>query len=153
MGSPTWEASGRGAEAETWVRGRVVASRAEAMWGRATGRRGAGAGAGSGQALPRGLGLTECGGVCEACALRGSCEHHFSPAAAPVTAQDQSASRPSLAAGTWPYRRESDKVLVQSVCVQIRGQILQKLGAPLTPALEPRRWPASPRPDLRAESG
>ncbi|XP_036089268.1 alpha-protein kinase 1 isoform X3 [Rousettus aegyptiacus] len=34
----------------------------------------------------------------------------------------------SGATGTWPYRRESDKVLVQSVCVQIRGQILQKLG-------------------------
>lgn len=59
----------------------------------------------------------------------------------------------SGATGTWPYRRESDKVLVQSVCVQIRGQILQKLGAPLTPAPEPRRWPASPRPDLWAESG
>lgn len=153
MGSPTWEASGRGAEAETWVRGRVVASRAEATWGRATGRRGAG-GRGRERAGPsQGLGPHECGGVCEACALRGSCEHHFSLAAAPVTAQDQSASRPSLAAGTWPYRRESDKVLVQSVCVQIRGQILQKLGAPLTPAPEPRRWPASPRPDLRAESG
>ncbi|XP_039702846.1 alpha-protein kinase 1, partial [Pteropus medius] len=32
------------------------------------------------------------------------------------------------ATGTWLYRRESDKVLVQSVCIQIRGQILQKLG-------------------------
>ncbi|XP_023420113.2 alpha-protein kinase 1 [Cavia porcellus] len=32
------------------------------------------------------------------------------------------------ATGTWLYRNESDKVLVQSVCVQIRGQILQKLG-------------------------
>uniref|UniRef100_A0A8C2LKB9 Alpha-kinase 1 n=1 Tax=Cricetulus griseus TaxID=10029 RepID=A0A8C2LKB9_CRIGR len=30
--------------------------------------------------------------------------------------------------GTWLYRNESDKVLVQSVCIQIRGQILQKLG-------------------------
>ncbi|KAK2116116.1 Alpha-protein kinase 1, partial [Saguinus oedipus] len=29
---------------------------------------------------------------------------------------------------TWLYRNESDKVLVQSVCIQIRGQILQKLG-------------------------
>ncbi|KAM5255651.1 alpha-protein kinase 1 [Ctenodactylus gundi] len=32
------------------------------------------------------------------------------------------------ATGTWVYRNESDKVLVQSVCIQIRGQILQKLG-------------------------
>ncbi|XP_076998646.1 alpha-protein kinase 1 isoform X2 [Tamandua tetradactyla] len=32
------------------------------------------------------------------------------------------------ATGTWLYRKESDKVLVQSVCIQIRGQILQKLG-------------------------
>ncbi|CAK6445109.1 unnamed protein product [Pipistrellus nathusii] len=32
------------------------------------------------------------------------------------------------AAGSWLYRHESDRVLVQSVCVQIRGQILQKLG-------------------------
>ncbi|XP_023373961.1 alpha-protein kinase 1 [Otolemur garnettii] len=32
------------------------------------------------------------------------------------------------ATGSWLYRNESDKVLVQSVCVQIRGQILQKLG-------------------------
>ncbi|XP_071071163.1 alpha-protein kinase 1 isoform X2 [Dasypus novemcinctus] len=32
------------------------------------------------------------------------------------------------ATGTWLYRSESDKVLVQSVCIQIRGQILQKLG-------------------------
>uniref|UniRef100_A0A8B9W8T1 Alpha kinase 1 n=1 Tax=Bos mutus grunniens TaxID=30521 RepID=A0A8B9W8T1_BOSMU len=32
------------------------------------------------------------------------------------------------ATGTWLYRNESDKVLVQSVCIQIRGQILQKLG-------------------------
>ncbi|XP_021052379.1 alpha-protein kinase 1 [Mus pahari] len=32
------------------------------------------------------------------------------------------------ATGTWLYRNESDKVLVQSVCVQIRGQILKKLG-------------------------
>ncbi|KAK2499238.1 hypothetical protein MC885_017011, partial [Smutsia gigantea] len=34
----------------------------------------------------------------------------------------------SGATGTWLYRRESDKILVQSVCMQIRGQILQKLG-------------------------
>uniref|UniRef100_A0A8C0XEB7 Alpha-type protein kinase domain-containing protein n=1 Tax=Castor canadensis TaxID=51338 RepID=A0A8C0XEB7_CASCN len=32
------------------------------------------------------------------------------------------------ATGTWLYREESDKILVQSVCIQIRGQILQKLG-------------------------
>ncbi|KAM4834437.1 alpha-protein kinase 1 isoform 1-T2 [Thomomys bottae] len=32
------------------------------------------------------------------------------------------------ATGTWQYRKESDKTLVQSVCIQIRGQILQKLG-------------------------
>ncbi|XP_074084796.1 alpha-protein kinase 1 isoform X2 [Macrotis lagotis] len=32
------------------------------------------------------------------------------------------------ATGTWQYNKESDKILVQSVCVQIRGQILQKLG-------------------------
>ncbi|XP_036045304.1 alpha-protein kinase 1 isoform X2 [Onychomys torridus] len=32
------------------------------------------------------------------------------------------------ATGTWLYRNESDKILVQSVCIQIRGQILQKLG-------------------------
>ncbi|XP_048189634.1 alpha-protein kinase 1 [Perognathus longimembris pacificus] len=32
------------------------------------------------------------------------------------------------ATGTWQYRKESDKILVQSVCIQIRGQILQKLG-------------------------
>ncbi|XP_071664295.1 alpha-protein kinase 1 isoform X4 [Patagioenas fasciata] len=31
-------------------------------------------------------------------------------------------------AGTWRYAKESDRVLVQSVCLQIRGQILQKLG-------------------------
>lgn len=35
--------------------------------------------------------------------------------------------------GTWLYRNESDKVLVQSVCVQIRGQILQKLGTDTAP--------------------
>ncbi|XP_054550533.1 alpha-protein kinase 1 [Talpa occidentalis] len=34
----------------------------------------------------------------------------------------------SGATGTWLYRNESDKILVQSVCIQIRGQILQKLG-------------------------
>ncbi|XP_020857040.1 alpha-protein kinase 1 isoform X2 [Phascolarctos cinereus] len=32
------------------------------------------------------------------------------------------------ATGTWQYNKESDKILVQSVCIQIRGQILQKLG-------------------------
>ncbi|CAN2388899.1 alpha-protein kinase 1 [Pristimantis euphronides] len=32
------------------------------------------------------------------------------------------------ATGTWNYSKESDRVLVQSVCIQIRGQILQKLG-------------------------
>nr|XP_045000490.1 alpha-protein kinase 1 [Jaculus jaculus] len=32
------------------------------------------------------------------------------------------------ATGTWLYRNESDRTLVQSVCIQIRGQILQKLG-------------------------
>ncbi|NWX01099.1 ALPK1 kinase, partial [Caloenas nicobarica] len=32
------------------------------------------------------------------------------------------------ATGTWRYAKESDRVLVQSVCLQIRGQILQKLG-------------------------
>ncbi|XP_044537583.1 alpha-protein kinase 1 [Gracilinanus agilis] len=32
------------------------------------------------------------------------------------------------ATGTWQYAKESDKILVQSVCIQIRGQILQKLG-------------------------
>ncbi|XP_057649851.1 alpha-protein kinase 1 [Chionomys nivalis] len=32
------------------------------------------------------------------------------------------------ATGTWLYRNESDQILVQSVCIQIRGQILQKLG-------------------------
>ncbi|NXL94490.1 ALPK1 kinase, partial [Alectura lathami] len=30
--------------------------------------------------------------------------------------------------GTWQYAKESDRILVQSVCLQIRGQILQKLG-------------------------
>lgn len=34
----------------------------------------------------------------------------------------------SFVVGTWLYRNESDKILVQSVCIQIRGQILQKLG-------------------------
>ncbi|POI23574.1 hypothetical protein CIB84_012680, partial [Bambusicola thoracicus] len=29
---------------------------------------------------------------------------------------------------TWQYAKESDRILVQSVCLQIRGQILQKLG-------------------------
>uniref|UniRef100_A0A7N5JBY1 Alpha kinase 1 n=1 Tax=Ailuropoda melanoleuca TaxID=9646 RepID=A0A7N5JBY1_AILME len=37
-------------------------------------------------------------------------------------------ARLSVNSGTWLYRNESDKVLVQSVCIQIRGQILQKLG-------------------------
>ncbi|KAG8592930.1 hypothetical protein GDO81_000676 [Engystomops pustulosus] len=32
------------------------------------------------------------------------------------------------ATGTWNYYIESDRLLVQSVCIQIRGQILQKLG-------------------------
>uniref|UniRef100_A0A8D0HQM5 Alpha kinase 1 n=1 Tax=Sphenodon punctatus TaxID=8508 RepID=A0A8D0HQM5_SPHPU len=30
--------------------------------------------------------------------------------------------------GVWKYAKESDRILVQSVCIQIRGQILQKLG-------------------------
>ncbi|XP_069097666.1 alpha-protein kinase 1 [Pleurodeles waltl] len=30
--------------------------------------------------------------------------------------------------GSWIYAEESDRILVQSVCIQIRGQILQKLG-------------------------
>ncbi|NXP16659.1 ALPK1 kinase, partial [Scytalopus superciliaris] len=32
------------------------------------------------------------------------------------------------ATGTWIYAQESDRILVQAVCLQIRGQILQKLG-------------------------
>ncbi|NXF85982.1 ALPK1 kinase, partial [Eubucco bourcierii] len=32
------------------------------------------------------------------------------------------------ATGTWRYAEDSDRILVQSVCLQIRGQILQKLG-------------------------
>ncbi|KFP88512.1 Alpha-protein kinase 1, partial [Acanthisitta chloris] len=32
------------------------------------------------------------------------------------------------ATGTWKYAKESDRILVQAVCLQIRGQILQKLG-------------------------
>uniref|UniRef100_A0A8D2NQ34 Alpha kinase 1 n=1 Tax=Zosterops lateralis melanops TaxID=1220523 RepID=A0A8D2NQ34_ZOSLA len=32
------------------------------------------------------------------------------------------------ATGTWRYAVESDRILVQAVCLQIRGQILQKLG-------------------------
>ncbi|XP_069487081.1 alpha-protein kinase 1 [Ambystoma mexicanum] len=36
--------------------------------------------------------------------------------------------RNSGGTGTWSYAEESDKMLVQSVCIQIRGQILQKLG-------------------------
>ncbi|NXA61556.1 ALPK1 kinase, partial [Mohoua ochrocephala] len=32
------------------------------------------------------------------------------------------------ATGTWQYAEESDRILVQAVCLQIRGQILQKLG-------------------------
>ncbi|XP_048365283.1 alpha-protein kinase 1 [Sphaerodactylus townsendi] len=32
------------------------------------------------------------------------------------------------ATGVWKYAQESDQILVQSVCMQIRGQILQKLG-------------------------
>ncbi|KAM9236428.1 alpha-protein kinase 1 [Leptosomus discolor] len=34
----------------------------------------------------------------------------------------------SGATGTWRYAKASDRILVQSVCLQIRGQILQKLG-------------------------
>ncbi|KAM6441287.1 alpha-protein kinase 1 isoform 1-T1 [Liasis olivaceus] len=34
----------------------------------------------------------------------------------------------SGATGVWKYCKESDRILVQSVCIQIRGQILQKLG-------------------------
>ncbi|XP_063165915.1 alpha-protein kinase 1 isoform X2 [Candoia aspera] len=34
----------------------------------------------------------------------------------------------SGATGVWKYYKESDRILVQSVCIQIRGQILQKLG-------------------------
>nr|XP_051676048.1 alpha-protein kinase 1 isoform X2 [Oryctolagus cuniculus] len=37
-------------------------------------------------------------------------------------------ARISVNSGTWQYSSESDKILVQSVCIQIRGQILQKLG-------------------------
>ncbi|XP_064366680.1 alpha-protein kinase 1 isoform X2 [Dromaius novaehollandiae] len=37
-------------------------------------------------------------------------------------------ARLSVNAGTWRYAKESDRTLVQSVCLQIRGQILQKLG-------------------------
>lgn len=33
-----------------------------------------------------------------------------------------------LFSGVWKYAQESDRILVQSVCIQIRGQILQKLG-------------------------
>ncbi|XP_071411528.1 alpha-protein kinase 1 isoform X1 [Pithys albifrons albifrons] len=32
------------------------------------------------------------------------------------------------ATGTWRYTQDSDRILVQAVCLQIRGQILQKLG-------------------------
>ncbi|XP_053336110.1 alpha-protein kinase 1 [Clarias gariepinus] len=32
------------------------------------------------------------------------------------------------ATGCWKYQRECDRILVQSVCVQVRGQVLQKLG-------------------------
>lgn len=38
----------------------------------------------------------------------------------------------SFVLGTWLYREESDKILVQSVCIQIRGQILQKLGTDIS---------------------
>uniref|UniRef100_A0A8B9FV00 Alpha kinase 1 n=2 Tax=Amazona TaxID=12929 RepID=A0A8B9FV00_9PSIT len=34
---------------------------------------------------------------------------------------------PTVSAGTWRYAKESDRILVQLVCLQIRGQILQKL--------------------------
>lgn len=40
-------------------------------------------------------------------------------------------SFPTLPAGTWRYAEESDRILVQAVCLQIRGQILQKLGKAL----------------------
>lgn len=80
MGSPTWEASGRGTEAVTWARGRVVTSRqrprgvgplpegARGPARRARGRQ---------RAAPRQgtWGRTERGGVCAACALGGGCEH------------------------------------------------------------------------------
>ncbi|ELV13714.1 Alpha-protein kinase 1 [Tupaia chinensis] len=42
-----------------------------------------------------------------------------------IRAQDCTAA---MDAGTWLYRTDSDKGLVQAVCMQIRGQILQKLG-------------------------
>lgn len=32
------------------------------------------------------------------------------------------------APGCWKYQRDCDRVLVQSVSVQVRGQVLQKLG-------------------------
>lgn len=38
---------------------------------------------------------------------------------------------PTPPAGTWRYAEESDRILVQAVCLQIRGQILQKLGKAL----------------------
>uniref|UniRef100_A0A6I8QX94 Alpha kinase 1 n=1 Tax=Xenopus tropicalis TaxID=8364 RepID=A0A6I8QX94_XENTR len=37
-------------------------------------------------------------------------------------------ARISANSGSWQYTNQNDKVLVQSVCIQIRGQILQKLG-------------------------
>ncbi|XP_075276982.1 alpha-protein kinase 1 isoform X2 [Opisthocomus hoazin] len=37
-------------------------------------------------------------------------------------------ARLSVNTGTWRYTNKSDRILVQSVCLQIRGQILQKLG-------------------------
>ena len=47
---------------------------------------------------------------------------------------------PSFVVGTWLYRNESDKVLVQSVCIQIRGQILQKLGTVILSSLTYQVW-------------
>ncbi|XP_019512141.1 PREDICTED: LOW QUALITY PROTEIN: alpha-protein kinase 1 [Hipposideros armiger] len=60
------------------------------------------------------------------------------------------------AAGTWLYRNDSDKLLVQSVCIQIRGQILQTLGmwceaAELTWASIAGYW-TLPQPDKKGIS-
>lgn len=60
-------------------------------------------------------------------------------------------SFPTPPAGTWRYAEESDRVLVQAVCLQIRGQILQKLGkaviwkiplkvSPFFPPFEMLQW-------------
>lgn len=37
------------------------------------------------------------------------------------------------ASGCWKYQRDSDRVLVQAVSVQVRGQVLQKLGTLWSP--------------------